>query len=69
MNKPGPNKGRTFFLCSRPVGPGYDKGRSERLREEVDHRYKCNFFMWSKDAKRAAPATTGDGSADIRTAP
>lgn len=69
VNKPGPNKGRTFFLCSRPVGPGYDKGRSERLREEVDHRYKCNFFMWSKDAKRAAPATTGDGSADIRTAP
>jgi AP endonuclease-2 len=67
VNKPGPNKGKTFFLCSRPVGPGYDKGRSERLREEVDHRYKCNFFMWSKDAKRAAPATTGGGAAGIGT--
>ena len=67
VNKPGPNKGKTFFLCSRPVGPGYDKGRSERLREEVDHRYKCNFFMWSKDAKRAAPAATGDGAAGIGT--
>jgi len=67
VNKPGPNKGKTFFLCSRPVGPGYDKGRSERLREEVDHRYKCNFFMWSKDARRAAPTTTGGGAAGIRT--
>ena len=63
VNKPGPNKGKTFFLCSRPVGPGYDRGRNERLREEVDHRYKCNFFMWSSDAKRAAAATTGIGAA------
>ncbi len=43
VNKPGPNKGKTFYLCARPVGPGYDKGRLERLREEVDHQYKCNF--------------------------
>ena len=56
VNKPGPNKGRTFYLCARPVGPGYDKGRHERLREEVDHQYKCNFFMWTSDAKRAAAA-------------
>ncbi|KAG2357859.1 Endonuclease/exonuclease/phosphatase [Suillus spraguei] len=52
VNKPGPNKGRKFFLCSRPVGPGYDKGKSERLREEVDHRYRCNFFKWTSDVKR-----------------
>ncbi|KAG1791181.1 Endonuclease/exonuclease/phosphatase [Suillus plorans] len=39
VSKPSSNKGKTFFLCSRPVGPGYDKGKSERLREEVDHRY------------------------------
>lgn len=54
VNKPGPNKGKTFFLCSRPVGPGYDKGKSERLREEVDHRYRCNFFKWTSDVRRDA---------------
>jgi AP endonuclease-2 len=64
VNKPGPNKGKTFFLCSRPVGPGYDKGRSERLREEVDHRYRCNFFMWTSEARREAMRATAAG---IRT--
>ena len=59
VNKPGPNKGKAFYLCARPVGPGYDKGRSERLREEVNHQYKCNFFMWASDAKRAAAASSG----------
>jgi AP endonuclease 2 len=38
----------------RPVGPGYDKGKGERLREEVDHRYRCNFFKWSNDVRREA---------------
>lgn len=52
VNKSGPNKGKNFFICSRPVGPGYDRGRSERLREEVDHQWKCNFFMWSSEVKR-----------------
>ncbi|KAJ4490931.1 Endonuclease/exonuclease/phosphatase [Lentinula aciculospora] len=49
VNKPGINKGRSFWVCSRPVGPGYDKGRSERPREEVDPMWKCNFFVWSSD--------------------
>jgi AP endonuclease-2 len=65
VNKPGPNKGRTFYLCARPVGPGYDKGRSERLREEVNHQYKCNFFKWASDVKREAmQSSTGGGTAD-----
>jgi len=53
VNKHGPNEGKTFYLCAWP-GPGYDKGRHERLREEVDHhwQYKCNFFMWASDAMR-----------------
>ncbi len=55
VNKPGPNKGRTFYLCARPVGPGYDKGH-ERLREEVDHQYKFNFFLWTSDAMQATAA-------------
>ncbi|KAF9067492.1 Endonuclease/exonuclease/phosphatase [Rhodocollybia butyracea] len=55
VNKPGANKGRSFWVCSRPVGPGYDRGRSERPREEVDARWKCNFFVWSSElgTKRA----------------
>ncbi|KAJ8094542.1 hypothetical protein PM082_010977 [Marasmius tenuissimus] len=23
------NKGKRFYMCSRPTGPGYDKGRSD----------------------------------------
>ncbi|KAF9529515.1 Endonuclease/exonuclease/phosphatase [Crepidotus variabilis] len=52
VNKPGPNKGKKFFICSRPVGPGYDKGRSERPREQVDPQYHCSFFKWSSDARK-----------------
>lgn len=52
VTKPGPNKGKNFFICSRPVGPGYDRGKSERLREEVDHQWRCNFFKWSSEVKR-----------------
>ncbi|KIK69432.1 hypothetical protein GYMLUDRAFT_237226 [Collybiopsis luxurians FD-317 M1] len=61
VNKPGVNKGRSFWVCSRPVGPGYDKGRSERPREEVDDRWKCNFFIWSSElgTKRNASSRAG----------
>ncbi|KAI0358310.1 DNase I-like protein [Trametes cingulata] len=54
VNKPGPNKGKKFFLCSRPVGPGYDKGKGERLRDEVDHQYRCNFFKWASEVRKEA---------------
>ncbi|KAK0463924.1 Endonuclease/exonuclease/phosphatase [Desarmillaria tabescens] len=54
VTKPGANKGKNFFICSRPVGPGYDKGKAERDREDVDPRYKCNFFKWSSEVKREA---------------
>ncbi|KAF8493165.1 hypothetical protein F5888DRAFT_1724706 [Russula emetica] len=63
VNIPGPNKGKTFYLCARPVRPGYDKGRNERLREEVDHQYKCNFFLWASDAMRAVAAAASSGVA------
>lgn len=38
----------------RPVGPGYDKGRTERRREEVDMQYRCDFFKWASDVKKEA---------------
>lgn len=52
VNKPGPNKGKTFYICSRPVGPGYDKGKGARPRDEVDHQYRCNFFKWASEVKK-----------------
>lgn len=52
VNKQGPNKGKRFFICSRPVGPGYDKGRTERLREQVDPQWRCDFFKWSSDVRK-----------------
>ncbi|KAG0098989.1 Class II abasic (AP) endonuclease [Podila epicladia] len=39
VNKKGPNKGRRFFLCSRPVGP---EGDSIGQNPE----YRCNHFQW-----------------------
>ncbi|KDR70942.1 hypothetical protein GALMADRAFT_75643 [Galerina marginata CBS 339.88] len=61
VNKPGPNKGKRFFLCSRPVGPGYDRGRTVRLREQVDPQWKCDFFKWSSDARKEM-TRNGNGS-------
>ena len=70
VNKPGPNKGKKFFICSRypstlsslltflliccirPVGPGYDKGRTDRLREQVNPQFRCNFFKWSSEVRK-----------------
>jgi AP endonuclease-2 len=46
-------------MVTRPLGPGYDKGREERLREEVDHRYRCNYFKWSTEVKKEALKDTG----------
>ncbi|KAI0272375.1 Endonuclease/exonuclease/phosphatase [Gloeopeniophorella convolvens] len=62
VNRPGPNKGRAFYVCARPVGPGWDRGPAERLREEVDARYKCKFFKWASDARREAQAQRGGKS-------
>ncbi|KAJ8502758.1 hypothetical protein ONZ45_g11466 [Pleurotus djamor] len=52
VNKLGPNKGKKFFICSRPVGPGYDKGRGERAREDVDPQWRCNYFKWSSEVRK-----------------
>lgn len=54
VNKAGPNKGKKFFVCARPVGPGYDRGKAERLREEVDWKWKCDYFKWASDVKKEA---------------
>ncbi|KAI5846360.1 AP endonuclease 2 [Morchella snyderi] len=42
--KPGPNVGRAFWMCSRPLGPGGSKFTSGQAGE-----WRCNFFKWSSD--------------------
>ncbi|KAL8286620.1 hypothetical protein RQP46_004148 [Phenoliferia psychrophenolica] len=51
VNKPGINKGRRFYLCSRPVGPGYDKGQAKL---HVNKEWRCNFFEWETNVRRPA---------------
>ncbi|TNY23190.1 Endonuclease/exonuclease/phosphatase [Rhodotorula diobovata] len=51
VNKTGLNKGRRFFLCARPVGPGYDQGQAKL---HVDPQFRCNFFQWETSVKRPA---------------
>ncbi|KAF7307729.1 DNA-(apurinic or apyrimidinic site) lyase [Mycena kentingensis (nom. inval.)] len=52
VTKAGPNKGKKFFICSRPVGPGYDAGKDKRRRNEVNDEYRCDFFKWASDARK-----------------
>jgi len=50
VNKSGPNHGRKFWLCHRPVGPGYDNG--ERPRSEVNREYRCDYFIWDSQVPK-----------------
>ncbi|KAH9211169.1 DNA lyase-like protein [Leptodontidium sp. 2 PMI_412] len=45
--KPGPNCGRSFYMCARPIGPSGQK--------EKNSQWRCGTFIWSSD-------WTGDGS-------
>lgn len=39
--KPGINCGRSFYMCSRPLGPSGDK--------EKNTQWRCRTFIWSSD--------------------
>ncbi|ODN94694.1 exodeoxyribonuclease III [Cryptococcus wingfieldii CBS 7118] len=45
VGKPGPNKGKRFWLCSLPVGAGYDMGRSKRARVDVNPKFRCDLYV------------------------
>ncbi|GAA5877263.1 hypothetical protein JCM16303_006220 [Sporobolomyces ruberrimus] len=51
VNKPGINKGRKFYLCARPVGPGYDKGQA---KINVNPEFRCDHFEWATKVLRPA---------------
>ncbi|KFA66095.1 hypothetical protein S40285_04293 [Stachybotrys chlorohalonatus IBT 40285] len=39
--KPGPNCGRAFYICPRPLGPSGEK--------EKNSEWRCGTFIWSSD--------------------
>ncbi|KAE8232424.1 hypothetical protein CF326_g2555 [Tilletia indica] len=68
VNKPGKNHGRKFWLCSRPVGPGYEK--SGRSRHDVNPEFRCDYFVWDSELRtgRAAAASSSSLSPSSSTA-
>lgn len=50
VNKPGINHGRKFWLCARPVGPGY--AEPTRSANAADRPYRCHYFAWDSDVRR-----------------
>lgn len=38
VTKKGPNLGRKFYICAKPVGP----------KDGLQQDYSCNFFQWKK---------------------
>ncbi|GAW22444.1 hypothetical protein ANO14919_119810 [Xylariales sp. No.14919] len=46
--KPGMNRGRSFFICSRPIGPSGEK--------EKGTEWRCGTFIWSSEWKPANPS-------------
>lgn len=64
VNKPGINHGRKFWLCSRPVGPGYEGSKMPyKQRDARSAEYRCNFFAWDSDVKRDAKRRAASNSA------
>lgn len=41
--KPGPNRGRSFWICPRPLGPSGEK--------EIGTSWRCSTFIWCSDWK------------------
>lgn len=50
VHKPGINQGRKFWLCARPVGPGY--AEPSRDTTKADRPYRCHYFAWDSDVRR-----------------
>ncbi|KAI7905284.1 Endonuclease/exonuclease/phosphatase [Cokeromyces recurvatus] len=42
VTKKGPNLGRIFYICSKPVGP----------QDGPKEDYSCNFFLWKQQSKK-----------------
>ncbi|GAA5802910.1 hypothetical protein HPULCUR_008385 [Helicostylum pulchrum] len=42
VSKKGPNLGRVFYICSKPIGP----------KEGPANQFNCNFFQWKTQAEQ-----------------
>ena len=51
VNKAGANKGKRFYLCARPLGPGWDTAAGKGGKGAVGE-WRCDYFKWAKDVKR-----------------
>lgn len=49
VNKKCANTGRKFWLCSRDIGPGYEKGFGSSEVKREGGEYRCGFFKWNSD--------------------
>ncbi|KUI57036.1 DNA-(apurinic or apyrimidinic site) lyase 2 [Cytospora mali] len=50
VKKPGINCGRTFYMCSRPLGPSGQK--------EKNTQWRCATFIWARSAESKDPSTS-----------
>lgn len=55
--KPGINLGRSFWMCSRPLGPSGAKERNTQWR--------CQTFIWSSDWKSYERMSVGDSCDNV----
>jgi AP endonuclease-2 len=42
VTKKGPNFGRVFYICAKPVGP----------KDGPKEEYSCNYFLWKQQQKK-----------------
>ena len=54
VNKTGPNKGKRFYLCARPLAPGW--GAAGEGGKGAVGEWRCDYFKWAKDVKRGTNA-------------
>jgi hypothetical protein len=47
VNKPGPNKGKRFYLCARPVGPEEHEEKDGKKRRLLNE-FRCDYFKWKR---------------------
>lgn len=69
VNKPGINHKRKFWLCARPVGPGYEGSKAPKVKHDAESaQYRCDYFSWDSDVKRDAKRRHNAGTNGSRHA-
>lgn len=61
VNKPGPNHGRKFWMCARPVGSGGTGNAGDDLP------FRCSFWKWDSDVRARQPRLDRDQDGSARS--